>query len=242
MTARGLTICAVAAGLVLWLAPACGGDDDGAGARICTPGAYVFCRCADGSHGTKLCANGVVFEACQTRETGECVGGEVDDVDTGRPVDDEGNVGRRDGGPDGGATTADRCPGPTIELEPDEEVVVEGDTTGAADDMRGRPGACEIAEGAPDHVYRLLARAAGTLNVRLEGTAPLDPVIYLRRTCNIEAEQAGCATGAGTIRQLNLQNVAADQAITLVVDGAGGTSGPYRATVKLIPPDGGAGS
>jgi hypothetical protein len=34
-------------------------------AKICTPGAYVFCLCADGSHGTKLCHDdGQAFDAC----------------------------------------------------------------------------------------------------------------------------------------------------------------------------------
>ena len=30
----------------------------------CTPGAYVFCRCADNSEGTKLCKADGTFEAC----------------------------------------------------------------------------------------------------------------------------------------------------------------------------------
>jgi hypothetical protein len=42
--------------------------------RECTPGNYVFCRCADRSEGTKLCKeSGMGFEPCEP-----CVGGEAD--------------------------------------------------------------------------------------------------------------------------------------------------------------------
>ena len=38
---------------------------------ICTPGNYVFCKCADSSKGTKLCKpDGKTFEACSTKADG----------------------------------------------------------------------------------------------------------------------------------------------------------------------------
>lgn len=44
------------------------GSDPGpissSGASVCTPGAYVFCRCADRSEGTKLCRKDGTFDAC----------------------------------------------------------------------------------------------------------------------------------------------------------------------------------
>lgn len=49
--------------------PSDGGTEGGA---VCTPGAYVFCRCADRSEGTKQCrADGLSFDAC-TAGTGPC--------------------------------------------------------------------------------------------------------------------------------------------------------------------------
>jgi hypothetical protein len=38
------------------------------GPSICTPGAYVFCRCADRSEGTKLCRKDGSFDACTCDE------------------------------------------------------------------------------------------------------------------------------------------------------------------------------
>jgi hypothetical protein len=57
----------LAAGFVALVAASGGGCGSGAASapRICTPGNYVFCRCADRSEGTKLCAaDGTAFEAC----------------------------------------------------------------------------------------------------------------------------------------------------------------------------------
>ena len=36
----------------------------GSGTSVCTPGAYVFCGCADRSEGTKLCRKDGTFDAC----------------------------------------------------------------------------------------------------------------------------------------------------------------------------------
>lgn len=49
---------------------ACGKDDaSSSNDRVCTPGAYVFCRCEDRAEGTKLCsADGKSFDACDCGE------------------------------------------------------------------------------------------------------------------------------------------------------------------------------
>src|SRR5687768_1930472 len=66
-------------------------SDTGAtpGGVKCTPGNYVFCRCADRGEGTKLCReDGASFEACSTGASGECVGGEdLSDPQTGEIVE-----------------------------------------------------------------------------------------------------------------------------------------------------------
>ncbi|MBN9162238.1 MAG: hypothetical protein J0I07_14855, partial [Myxococcales bacterium] len=55
--------------------------------RLCVPGAYVFCRCADRTPGTKLCKEDAKsFDACTTNDRGECAGGEIDDLRTNEPI------------------------------------------------------------------------------------------------------------------------------------------------------------
>ncbi len=65
-----------------------GAADDG---RLCTPGNYVFCRCADRSEGTKLCKpDGKTFESCQPCTTGEETGTDAGELPTDagfQPVD-----------------------------------------------------------------------------------------------------------------------------------------------------------
>jgi hypothetical protein len=41
------------------------GYGSGYGYALCTPGSYVFCRCADRSEGTKMCnADGMSYDVC----------------------------------------------------------------------------------------------------------------------------------------------------------------------------------
>src|SRR5258706_10556082 len=62
-----LSFWATAALLPLSLLAACASKgSNGAEERLCTPGAYVYCRCADKTEGTKLCkSDGKSFEGCQ---------------------------------------------------------------------------------------------------------------------------------------------------------------------------------
>jgi hypothetical protein len=56
--------------------------------RLCTPGNYVFCRCKDGSEGTKLCKqDGLAFAPCDACQSSEEVPTVPPSVDSG--PDDE---------------------------------------------------------------------------------------------------------------------------------------------------------
>lgn len=201
--------------------------------RLCTPGANVFCRCADRSEGTKLCKDdGKSFEECTTGE-GACIGGEIDDPNTGKPVDDAGKPVDEDSGtppvPD-----IEACPGKPTAVTPGADIVVQGDTTGAKDDAKGKAGACAVGAGGPDHVYRLTPTGTGALKVTLEATGAYNPLVYLRTTCADESTQGACAppTGAGSTVTFTY-NVVTGHDYFLVVDGASGTTGKYKITMKL---------
>ncbi len=205
--------------------------------RICTPGANVFCRCADRSEGTKLCADdGKSFATpCATNDSRtECVGGEIDDPNTGQPVDDAGNV--IDPVDDGGTPPAndiDSCPGKSTSLTPGVETIIEGDTTGAKDDAKGT-GACAAGAGGGDHVYRIIPTGSGSVSIKVEGTAPLNPTVYIRTTCADEASQVRCAetTGAGGKEEFQ-HNMISGKEYFLFVDGASSSAGKYKITAKL---------
>ena len=93
------------AGVVL--AMACGGGTSSAPKeeRICTPGAYVYCRCEDRSDGTKLCnTDGVSFRACVCEGTTSSSGSSGDPG----PIDFDGGLEPIDSGPvDPGALRID---------------------------------------------------------------------------------------------------------------------------------------
>lgn len=236
MRTAGILVSAAIAVAALALTPACailGGDEQTAEERICTPGAYVFCRCADQSKGTKLCKDGFSFDACATNDSGECAGGEVDDPDTGKDVDDQGRPFDVDPDPDDGSN--ETCPGKAIMLNANAEIAIEGDTTGAKDDLKGRTGACSVGNGSPDHVYRLSPTVSGTLNVKVQGSGSFDPTVYIRRTCTMESDQAACGetTGPGGLEQVNIDGVLSGNDYYLVIDGKAGSAGKYTVTAKL---------
>lgn len=229
MRARELGALAFAAALAAALA--CGpSTDETAAGRICTPGAYVFCRCADRAEGSKLCKDdGRSFERCETSADGACVGGEVEDPDTGKPVPPppvfEGGVPLTD--------NLETCPGKATAISPGAAIVIQGDTTGALDDQKGQ-GACTTGSGGPDHVYRLQMTGTGRLSVKVKGEGALNPTVYLRRTCPDETTQVACGetTGPAGLEQLST-NVVTGSELYLVVDGASGSAGAYAATIQL---------
>ncbi len=198
----------------------------------CTPGNYVFCRCADRAEGTKLCKeDGASFEACTTGAAGQCVGGEdLTDPGTGTPVDPD-PIPTEAGAP---GSPVDACPGKPTAVTPGAAIVVDGDTTGAASDLKGKTGACGVGEGGPDHVYHLQPTGSGSLDIQLQGMDALNPLIYLRTACADEASQSACAPPLGAGKLVKLQaNVLAGRDYFLVVDGASGSAGKYKLTLKL---------
>lgn len=215
---------------------ACSADSSATSeSRLCTPGAYVFCRCADTSPGTKLCKDdGRAFEVCTSGGSAECKGGEIDDPDTGKDVDENGNVIPPPGEEKPPVTNdLETCPGkPTAVGGAD--VVITGDTTGARDDQKGKAGACIAGSGGGDHVYRIQATGTGQLSVKVQGEGALNPTVYLRSTCGDENSQIACAetTGAAGLEQLTT-NVVTGREYFLVVDSASGSAGKYTVTMKL---------
>ena len=96
----------------LALVAACSSNNSASGsARLCTPGAYVYCRCEDRSEGTKLCHDdGQGFDECKcdgsgTPDPGGASGGPPPGPTDGgvEPVDS--------GGPTGGPQIDSACAG-----------------------------------------------------------------------------------------------------------------------------------
>lgn len=216
----------------------CGADTATSAERICTPGANVFCRCADRSQGTKLCADdGKSFATpCATNDSRtECVGGEIDDPNTGDPVDGDGNPIDpidQDGG-SGPTNTLDACPGKSTSLTPGVETVLEGDTTGATDKAQGT-GACSAGAGGGEHIYRIIPTGSGSVSFKVQGEGAFNPTVYIRSACDKEDTQVRCAetTGAGGIEQFS-HNMVSGTPYFLYVDGASSSAGKYKVTAKL---------
>lgn len=235
MKLSGLVGAAFAAMVVVASTVACSASTDATEKGRCTPGAYVFCRCAGNrAEGTKLCKeDGNTFEACTTGG-GECIGGEDEtDPRSGEPVDPPPTTTTDSGAPPTGAP-GDACPGKPIAVTQGPDIVIEGDTTGAADDFKGRAGACATGAGGPDHVYALTAVGGGALTVKVQGTGAMNPVVYLRRTCADEEDQAKCAAplGAGATVTFDA-NIKNGVPYYLVVDGASGSAGKYKITLSF---------
>lgn len=216
-------------GLPAALSSACKGSDAPAEDTTvrCTPGNYVFCRCANRDEGTKLCnPDGKSFQECKLPGELPCPGGEAPTNDAGVPVDDAGNP----------EPLPDTCPGAQIVVDPNKAKTVDGDTTGSKADYDGRTGACGVAGGSPDNVYELVTTATGRLKIEVQGIAPFDPTVYVRRTCDDVESQVACGetTGPGGTETLNV-NILTGQKLYLVVDGKGGSKGRYAMTFTLTP-------
>lgn len=215
----------------------CSSSTGASGERICTPGANVFCRCADRSQGTKLCADdGKSFASpCSTDESRtECAGGEIEDPDTGKPVDPDGNP-IDPPGEDGGTNQANpfACPGKATALTPGADIVLEGDTTGGKDTSKGTSN-CTTGGGGNDHIYRLTPTGSGRVDFTVKGEGAMNPVAYIRTKCDDEASQVRCAPPLGAGGNLVFQqNMVANTDYFLVVDGASGSAGKYKVTAKL---------
>ena len=235
MKVRALLGAAVAAAAIFASTQGCSATTDASPGGIhCTPGANVFCRCADRGAGTKLCReDGASFEACTTGNAGECVGGEdLTDPQTGTPVDPPTDPPTTDPPV---ATAVDACPGKPTSVGV-ADILIEGDTTGAKDKAKGKAGACAAGGGGPDHIYHLQPTGTGSLAIKVQGLGALNPTVYLRSTCDDEASQLSCAetTGAGGAESLRY-DVITGRDYYLYVDGASGSAGKYSITMKLTP-------
>lgn len=234
MKFRALLGAAIAASAVFFTMQGCTTNGEATSGVKCTPGNYVFCRCADRAEGTKLCKeDGASFEACSTGASGECAGGEdLTDPNTGKEVDPPDEKPPEEAGPPGSAV--DACPGKPTAVTAGPDIVIDGDTAGANDELKGRAGACAAGGGGPDHVYHLQPTGSGALSIKVKGEGALNPLIYLRSTCTDEESQSSCAPplGAGGLVQFQA-NVVNGRDYFLVVDGASGSAGKYKLTLKL---------
>ena len=138
--------------------------DGGTGKKVCTPGSYVFCRCAGGEDATKLCnEDGETFGPCELGENRPCT--ETPDPNTGdAAVPQPGDAAIPP------TPASEACDGQNIALNPNQEITVSSDTKPAKDDAKGQ-NACAGGAGAPDHVYALTVPATGRLTGPLASRA-----------------------------------------------------------------------
>jgi len=227
---KSLFISAFAVLVVALAANGCTSSADGTSVqRLCTPGAYVFCKCAEGGDGTKLCdADGAGFGTCATTADGTCKGGEVNDPNTGKAVVSKDNPAIVPT-----PIASNDCPGQATAIDPGVTVTINGDTTNATMDRSGKAGACAVSVGANDQVYHLVPSSSGSLHVEVQGTGTLNPVTYLRTVCDDASAQASCGpAGAKNFTQFTV-NVAAKRDYYLFVDGASSSVGAYTASIAL---------
>ncbi len=212
-----------------------GGNADGRVERLCTPGNFVFCRCADRTPGTKLCReDGLSFEPCTTGQEGVCKGEEVIDPPKEEPPpkkEEDASV-----TPPVSVNPLDACPGKSTAVQPSVDITLQGSTVTAVQDRQGKqPGACAVGVGANDHIYRLIPSGKGSLTIKVQGSEGLDPVAYVRTSCDNDRAQAACAAPTpNKLVQLKL-NVMTGRDYFLVVDGASSSVGKYVATLRLTP-------
>jgi cysteine-rich repeat protein len=206
------------------------GDTNANEDRLCTPGAYVFCRCADKAPGTKLCqTDGRSFAICQTNSTGECVGGEIPDQRTGKELKPEELPPEAKDPPN----AINSCPGRSLSPTPNVEMKLEGDTSTANGDRKGE-GSCASGDGAKDQVYHVIPSGSGRLQVKVTGAeGALSPVVYLRTSCDDVASQAACGPSEPKATAQLATNVRTGKDYYLFIDGSSASAGKYTATVKL---------
>src|SRR5262249_11309061 len=127
----------------------------------------------------------------------------------------------------------DSCPGKSQAVQPNVDIVIDGDTTTATGDRKGKQGACAVGAGANDHIYHLIPSGSGTLAVKVQGSGGLDPIAYIRTACDDETTQAACGPQTpNKLAQLKA-NVITGKDYFLIIDGASGSTGKYEATLRL---------
>ncbi|MEO7091607.1 MAG: DUF4215 domain-containing protein [Polyangiales bacterium] len=231
----GTIIIPLGLGIASLFGEGCSSSSDAgpATAKICTPDAYVYCRCKDFTDGTKQCsADGTAFGAC-----GPCLN---DDRDTGGgddtlsppedtlvPSDDTLSPPTDTAGP-----AADKCPGKTVAVDSTKDTVVSDDTSSATDDYKGE-GACAVAV-SKEHVYAVIPTGSGKLTVKMTGTGSMDPTLYARGTDCATGAQRSCGetTGAAGIETLSF-NVTTGKTYWIFADGKAGAEGAYSLSFHL---------
>ena len=219
--------------LVGVVAQGCSTTTGAGAARICTPGAYIICKCAQGDNdgaGTKRCSDdGQSFDACSTNDSGECKGGEVDPGPDPLPDPPDDVV------PE--AASAD-CPGQDTVVQPGVTLQITGDTSTATKDRVGN-GSCNASVGANDQVFHLKPAVSGTMKVvvtRKDKDSTLAPIVYLRTVCDDVSSQASCGQAGSANGGAQLQRgVGKDRDYYLFIDAASSSKGAYTAAITLTP-------
>lgn len=219
------------------VATGCSSSSGGA-QRLCTPDAWVFCRCVDFSEGTKQCAaDGLSFGEC-----GPCpIGDDTAPPDDTLPPDDTGteddtlppeDTGSADG-PDGGDPSTS-CPGKVLAIDGTKDTEITDTTATSASGQVGT-GACAVGVG-KERVYEIIPTASGKLTVQMLGDTGMDPTLYARETDCATGKQLACAetTGDGGSETLNI-NVLAGKHYWIIADSKAGTAGDYFLAFHLAP-------
>ena len=129
-------------------------------------------------------------------------------------------------GTGGGPLAGDLCPGLSLDLTPFNDLVIGGDTTGAADDYASQ--ICGGAGGA-DLVYAITTPVAGTLTLALDTAGGSGAVAYLRSACDAVASILLCTPPGAAVGT----SVSPGTHYVFVDGQAGSSPGPFNLTLSL---------
>jgi len=211
------------------LAAGCGSSEAAGDKRLCTPDAYVFCRCSDFSKGTKQCsADGMSFSECA---------GCIPDDDAATPPEDTSTpedtfVPEADTPADTAA--APGCPGKVLAVDGTKDTEIT-DTTKTGTNGHVGSGACAVAA-SKERVYSVIPTASGKLTIKMLGDAGMDPTLYVRETDCATGKQLACGetTGDAGIETVNV-NVIAGKTYYVFADSKAGTEGDFLLSLHLVP-------
>lgn len=247
----------VALGAWLLLGGGCSSTKENAAdtTRRCTPGNNVACLCADGQAGTHMCNDdGQTFGECRLNVGVECPGGEktctdgettdctCDDGQAGKFYCESGSFGSgcmlspteecptvtKDAG-----AAVDSCPGQDIAVNEGAPTVIADDTSTASNNANGADGtACGNGTG-PDHIYKIVPSATGTITAKITPESTFDATLYLRPDCVMTASQRCAESGAPGKEETLTANVIANTPYYIFVDGKAGSKGKYSLSVSI---------
>lgn len=227
--ARALTLALLLSVVILAaIANGCESSNPGhaGAARLCTPGANVFCKCVGGQEdGTKVCLDsGQAFGPCEP-----CLG--VGQQDTEPRVEPDTSSGQ----PDVAVTpeTSDKCPGAAAPLSAAQPLVLYGDTGPLKSNYNGT-GACGAAGQGKDAVHAFTADTRGRATLELKPGSGLDASLYVRRGNCEGTDQGGCSESAGAGGSESIKvAVNAGETVFVFVDGKDGSAGTYTLTATF---------